>query len=73
MIAACDGLWDLMEDQEAVDLVGGRIHHRCYDDDEDYLGGSETRGGWEGASSFLVEETLWRGSADNITVVVYWL
>ncbi len=73
LIAACDGLWNVMEDQEAVDLVGGRVCHCCYDNDEDYLGGNETRGSWEGASSFLVEEALRRGSADNITVVVYWL
>jgi len=72
LIVACDGLWDVMEDQEAVDLVRGRVRHRR-DDDDDRLGGSETRDGQEGASSFLVEEALRRGSADNITVVVYWL
>ena len=73
LIVACDGLWDVMEDQEAVDLVRGRVRHRRDDDDDDRLGGSETRDGREGASSFLVEEALRRGSADNITVVVYWL
>ena len=73
LIVACDGLWDVMEDQEAVDLVRGRVRHRRDDDDDDRLGGSEMRDGREGASSFLVEEALRRGSADNITVVVYWL
>ena len=72
LIVACDGLWDVMEDQEAVDLVRGRVRHRR-DDDDDRLGGSETCDGREGVSSFLVEEALRRGSADNITVVVYWL
>jgi serine/threonine protein phosphatase PrpC len=63
LIVACDGLWDVMGDQEAVDLVRG---HAC---------GRRRRrdGGREGASSFLVGEALRRGSADNITVVVYWL
>ena len=60
LIVACDGLWDVMSDQEAVDLV--RIHHR-----ESLVDGRE------GAASFLVEEALRRGSADNITAVVYWL
>jgi serine/threonine protein phosphatase PrpC len=63
LIVACDGLWDVMSDQEAVDLV--RIHHREHlvEDDD----------GREVAASFLVEEALRRGSADNITAVVYWL
>ncbi|KAL3766211.1 hypothetical protein ACHAW5_002557 [Stephanodiscus triporus] len=63
LIVACDGLWDVIGDQEAVDLVRW---HAC---------GRRRRrdGGREGASSFLVGEALRRGSADNITVVVYWL
>ena len=66
LIVACDGLWDVMSDQEAVDLV--RTHHRerrrVEDDDCDSR---------EDAASFLVEVALRRGSADNITAVVYWL
>jgi serine/threonine protein phosphatase PrpC len=66
LIVACNGLWDVMSDQEVVDLV--RTHHRkgrCVEDDN-----CDSR---EDAASFLVEVALRRGSADNITVVVYWL
>ncbi|KAL3823751.1 hypothetical protein ACHAXA_004844 [Cyclostephanos tholiformis] len=67
LIVACDGLWDVMSDQEAVDLVRDHRHRerlraRVDDDDDDDDGG-------KGAASFLVEEALRRGSMDNITVI----
>lgn len=63
VIVACDGLWDVMEDKEAVDAVQmwtkgfeGKIKER------------EAR-----VARMLIDEALKRGSSDNITVVVAWL
>lgn len=60
LIVACDGLWDVMEDDEAVDLVRGHVAKN----------GLATR---PEVASILVNEALERGSTDNITVVVSWL
>mmetsp|Transcript_8281 Transcript_8281/g.14432 ORF Transcript_8281/g.14432 Transcript_8281/m.14432 type:complete len:311 (-) Transcript_8281:176-1108(-) len=60
LIVACDGLWDVMEDQETVDFVRSHVNNH----------GKESR---EKVASFLIEEALQRGSTDNITVIVYWL
>jgi serine/threonine protein phosphatase PrpC len=62
LIVACDGLWDVMEDQEAVDLVRSFVG--------DAASVKKKR---EKAAEYLVEEALRRGSTDNITVIVYWL
>lgn len=61
LIVACDGLWDVMEDQEVVDFVRRHVH-----DD----GGKHRR---EDVASFVIKEALKRGSTDNITVIIYWL
>mmetsp|Transcript_13853 Transcript_13853/g.22185 ORF Transcript_13853/g.22185 Transcript_13853/m.22185 type:complete len:127 (-) Transcript_13853:327-707(-) len=60
LIVACDGLWDVMEDQEAVDFVRNHVNKH----------GKESR---DGVASHLIEEALRRGSTDNVTVIVYWL
>ncbi|KAL9180216.1 hypothetical protein ACHAXT_008186 [Thalassiosira profunda] len=60
LIVACDGLWDVMEDQEAVDLVRKFVGAK----------GSKAR---EEVAQFLIDESLRRGSTDNVTVIVYWL
>ena len=60
LIVACDGLWDVMEDDEAVDAVRAHVAKNglaCRSD----------------VASILVNEALERGSTDNVTVVVYWL
>lgn len=76
VIVACDGLWDVMKDQEAVDLVRGYVRGGD-DNDNDSENGEErlafNNSRWESVSSFLVEEALRRGSADNITVILCWL
>jgi serine/threonine protein phosphatase PrpC len=58
LIAACDGLWDVMEDQEAVDMVRKFVVEDTREKE---------------VARYLVDEALRRGSTDNITVVVYWL
>lgn len=76
VIIACDGLWDVLKDQEAVDLVQRYIHGGD-DNDYDSENGDEkltfNNSRKESVSSFLVEEALQRGSADNITVILCWL
>ena len=59
LIVACDGLWDVVEDQDAVDLVREAVS-----------GGTATR---ETAAEMLVREALRRGSTDNVTAIVAWL
>lgn len=54
MIIACDGLWDVMEDQEACDFI---IQNDLASDPQT-------------ASELLIEHALKLGSADNITVMV---
>jgi serine/threonine protein phosphatase PrpC len=60
LIVACDGLWDVMEDDEAVDAVRAHVAKN----------GPKSR---TDVATILVNEALERGSTDNITVVVYWL
>jgi len=64
LIVACDGLWDVMEDQEAVYLVRNYVS---------VTGLKDQRQNQERVASFLCDEALRRGSTDNVTVVVYWL
>lgn len=64
LIVACDGLWDVMEDQDAVDLVRNYTQK---------IGLKNRQQNQKEVASFLVDEALRRGSSDNITVVVYWL
>ena len=60
MIVACDGLWDVMEDDEAVDAVRDHVAKNGLASRTD-------------VASILVNEALERGSTDNITVIVKWL
>lgn len=54
LICACDGLWDVFEDQEVVDLVADRI----------------AAGRTSGTAQALVQQALARGSMDNISIIV---
>jgi serine/threonine protein phosphatase PrpC len=53
LILACDGLWDYLDEQDAVDLLRQRQMTDA-----------------AVASKILMEEALWRGSDDNVTVIV---
>lgn len=55
IIVACDGFWDVVTDQQAVDLV------RAYQNNPP---SSLT------AAEYLLEESLRRGTTDNVTVMV---
>ena len=58
LILACDGVWDVFTDQEAADLLMER-----------YL----KEGPFSDASQYLVNMSIERGSADNVTAVVVFL
>ena len=58
LILACDGVWDVLSDQEAVDLILER-----------YL----TDGPFAEAAKLLVDTAIDRGSADNVTAIVVFL
>jgi len=59
VVVACDGLWDVIEDEECMELLEGWVE----------------RGGVskEDVAQLLIDEALERGSTDNISVVVCWL
>ena len=57
-ISACDGVWDVMSDHEAIMLLIDKY---------------ETEGPFENAANLLVQTAIQRGSADNVTVVVIFL
>jgi serine/threonine protein phosphatase PrpC len=60
LILACDGVWDVFTDQEAVDFVNEKL---------------EANGGemCTDAAECLVQASIDRGSADNITAIVIYL
>jgi serine/threonine protein phosphatase PrpC len=58
IIIASDGLWDVFESNEAVDLVQRLIQQGLPRDQ---------------VASWMVEESIRRGTYDNVTVVILWL
>lgn len=56
IILACDGVWDVMSDQEAVDLVRAALKEAP--EDTGRLG------------RLLVDESLSRGSTDNVSALI---
>lgn len=60
LILACDGVWDVFSDQEAADYIMEMYIEK----------GSQP---FEEAAKMLVDESIKRGSADNITAIVIFL
>jgi serine/threonine protein phosphatase PrpC len=58
ILLATDGLWDVMDSQEAVTFIQSRRHAKL----------SRKR-----IATQVVEEALRRGTYDNVTVVIIWL
>jgi protein phosphatase 1L len=58
IIVATDGLWDVLESNEAVDLVQQLVQQGLARDQ---------------VATWLVEESIRRGTYDNVTVVIIWL
>ena len=59
LILACDGVWDVMSDQETADLLINRFQEK---------GGPD-----EDVAKYIVKTAIKRGSADNITAIVVYL
>lgn len=79
IILATDGLWDVMNSQEAVDLVLNyrRMQEQQQEQAQEQADTLESRkrrqDDHEKIASYLVDEALRRGTYDNITVVIIWL
>lgn len=66
LIIACDGVWDVMEDQEAVDMVREHLG----------TGAGATappHSKAKTAAQVLVDAAMAKGSSDNITVLIVFL
>lgn len=62
LILACDGLWDVMADQEAVDFVVAHCKENSKSD--------QVLSPNQFVAEALVEEAIERGTTDNVTAVV---
>ena len=62
IIIACDGIWDVLEDQEAVDMVR-----------EHLTGNPPPLHKAKSAAKVLVDAALAKGSSDNVTALVVFL
>jgi serine/threonine protein phosphatase PrpC len=60
IIIACDGIWDVIEDQEAVDMVREHLT-------------SATLAKQKTAAQVLIDAALSKGSSDNVTALVVFL
>lgn len=71
VIVACDGLWDVVEDQESVNLVLEGIRELMAllpSTGQDNL--AHRRSMAEVLARMLVEEALARGTSDNVTCLM---
>ena len=66
IILACDGLWDTIEDEEAIGLVKTFVMQASLDADE-------KKSRRDLSAEMLCKEAIKRGSTDNVTVTVAWL
>lgn len=67
IVLASDGLWDVMTNQEAVDMVAQVV--RSYDDSKDRVSW-DNGGAFQEAAEVLAVDAFVRGSTDNIGVCV---
>lgn len=68
VILACDGLWDVMEDQESVNIVLEGLRELITLTPDVDLRGAYFKS--QILARMLVEEALARGTSDNVTVLV---
>jgi len=70
VIMACDGVWDVMSDQEAVDFVLDFLERADQEVSARVLSGSELNHRLQEAAAALVAEALARHTTDNVTVII---
>jgi hypothetical protein len=63
VILGCDGVWDVVDDQTAVEVVRAALVAAA-------RGSGQQGSGAQQAAQRLVDEALLRGSTDNVSVVV---
>jgi len=73
VIVACDGLWDVLDDQKAVDLVRNALSGPPAVTTDRCTGKQVTVDPKESVAEMLVKEAVKRGSTDNVTAIVAWL
>jgi serine/threonine protein phosphatase PrpC len=61
LLMACDGIWDVMTNEEVADFVAAKVDQAVANDETNVL---------SGVSYQLLEECLQRGSKDNLSVVL---
>lgn len=67
LIMACDGVWDVMSDQEAVDMV---LEHCGVSNENEAESSKHDVTPSETAAEILVDEAIERGTGDNVTAIV---
>ena len=72
VIVACDGLWDVVSDQEAVNLAIECLHV-LRDKWKDNYGTFSTNFAAEMLATCLTEEALSRGTTDNVTCAIVFI
>lgn len=65
VILACDGVWDVLSDQEAVDIVREYI---C----KNSTSNTNLNELSDTAAQMIVDEAMKRGSTDNISIIIGW-
>lgn len=72
LVIACDGLWDVMSDDDVVSFVKERVtdqYTKCNDPD----GRKKLQAKLRKTCKELIDEALSRRSLDNISVILVWL
>lgn len=72
VILACDGLWDTLEDEEAIQMVRDFVFGARSNKDGDAMMADRDLLR-DRAAKMLCGEALKRGTTDNVTVIVAWL
>lgn len=76
IVLACDGVWDVMEDQDAVDMVQRHLYGEPFASGHGPSGEGPPKpdvSRIKSAAQVLVDEALKRGSSDNVTALVVML
>ena len=68
ILLACDGIWDVMSDQEAVNFVAAKLYPRLSSPDIQSIEGKQAH--VAAACDDLIQKCLELGSTDNMTALI---